>query len=147
MAKSRDTAVIRLWLLCCAVLFAGAEGYQWLSHQGWFVHPELGWPWVILAGMGLAIAAHYGQLKALWQPTGAEIDGEIAPSTASPSPIGPEAGTQPQPSPATVADTSPTQHDGRSPHPRPISRPTPSPPKRPQGKSISFDITPPHRRG
>ncbi|WP_008308984.1 hypothetical protein [Leptolyngbya sp. PCC 6406] len=63
---------MRLWLLCCGVIFAGAQGYDWLSHQGWFTHPDLGLPWLVLGGLGLAIASNYRQAKAQMQPISAD---------------------------------------------------------------------------
>lgn len=57
-----------LWLLCCLLLFVGARGYDWISHQSWFLAPELSLPWVILGGIGLAIASNRPALTASTKP-------------------------------------------------------------------------------
>jgi uncharacterized membrane protein len=49
---------MNLWLLCCVLLFITSQGYSWLSQQAWFVAPDLGLPWILLAGTGLAIASN-----------------------------------------------------------------------------------------
>ncbi|MGF1457434.1 MAG: hypothetical protein ACFBSG_00250 [Leptolyngbyaceae cyanobacterium] len=47
-----------LWFLCCVLLFIASRGYDWISHQGWFLTPELSLPWLVLGGLGLAIASN-----------------------------------------------------------------------------------------
>ncbi|NER84087.1 MAG: hypothetical protein F6K42_32015 [Leptolyngbya sp. SIO1D8] len=56
---------MRLWLLCCALLFITAQTYDWISHQSWFITPHLSLPWIILGGVGLAIASNHSTLKAI----------------------------------------------------------------------------------
>lgn len=56
---------MHLWLLCCVLLFATSQGYDWISHQAWFTVPELALPWVVLGGLGLAIASN----RDAWQGT------------------------------------------------------------------------------
>lgn len=51
-------ASMALWLLCCVLLFITSRGYVWLSHQSWFLAPELSLPWLLLGGIGLAIASN-----------------------------------------------------------------------------------------
>ncbi|MEM6713751.1 MAG: hypothetical protein AAF622_01620 [Cyanobacteria bacterium P01_C01_bin.147] len=51
-------AFMALWLLCCVLLFVTSCGYDWLSHQSWFFTPELSLPWLVLGGLGLAIASN-----------------------------------------------------------------------------------------
>lgn len=50
-------ASMRLWLLCCACLFIGFQIYDWISHQAWLT-ADLSLLWVILGGLGLAIASN-----------------------------------------------------------------------------------------
>ena len=54
-----------LWLLCCILLFITSRGYDWLSHQSWFAMPELSLPWLVLGGLGLAIASNYSAWQSL----------------------------------------------------------------------------------
>ncbi|MGD1904679.1 MAG: hypothetical protein ACFB0C_01650 [Leptolyngbyaceae cyanobacterium] len=57
--------MLRLWLLCCGVMFVVSQGYEWASHQAWFGMPHLSLPWLILGGIGLAIASNRTELKSL----------------------------------------------------------------------------------
>ncbi|MBE7384573.1 MAG: hypothetical protein F6J95_024555 [Leptolyngbya sp. SIO1E4] len=54
---------MRLWLLCCALLFIVAKGYDWITHQIWFQFPDLSLPWIVLGGIGLAIASNRVDFK------------------------------------------------------------------------------------
>lgn len=49
---------MRLWLSCCALLFALTQGYQWFLHHTAFSISTLPLPWAILGGIGLAIASN-----------------------------------------------------------------------------------------
>jgi len=92
-----------LWLLCCVLLFVTSRGYAWLSHQSWFLAPELSLPWLVLGGMGLAIASNRAALRAFANR---------------------DAATKPLPSPS--ASPSPAQTASA-----PATAPAPAPPSRP----------------
>ncbi|MDB9528113.1 hypothetical protein PN498_19125 [Oscillatoria sp. CS-180] len=59
---------MHFWFLCCFLLFIVSQGYGWLSHQSWFAIHELGLPWVMLGGVGLAIASNYSTLSPTAKP-------------------------------------------------------------------------------
>lgn len=66
-----------LWLLCCILLFITSRGYDWLSQQSWFGTPELSLPWLVLGGLGLAIASNYKAWQSLTTPkTAATVPGD-----------------------------------------------------------------------
>jgi hypothetical protein len=76
---------MRLWLLCCALLFAATQGYEWIQHQAWFVAPELFSPWVVLGGVGLAIASNrFARSSDSRQPR--QQGSQATPSLTPPSP-------------------------------------------------------------
>ncbi len=56
---------MRLWFLCCVVLFGIAQGYDWVSQQPWFGSPHLALHWIILGGLGLAIASNRSTVQSL----------------------------------------------------------------------------------
>ncbi|MBF2036479.1 MAG: hypothetical protein IGR92_13650 [Leptolyngbyaceae cyanobacterium T60_A2020_046] len=113
-----------LWLVCCGVLFIAVQGYQWLDSHGW-TQVDLAWPWVLLGGVGLAIASNRKprSLTSIAPPP-------ISPVDPSPTPP-PKPAKAPPPSPSAAA---------AQPNARPVA---PSP----RSPSISFEIPkPPHRR-
>jgi hypothetical protein len=77
-----------LWLLCCILLFITSRGYDWLSHQSWFATPELSLPWLVLGGLGLAIASNYSVWQSLTapEPPSSAIDDRYAPAAGVASP-------------------------------------------------------------
>jgi hypothetical protein len=50
---------MNLWFLCCVLVFIASQGYGWLNQQSWFVESDLALPWIMLGGLGLAIASNY----------------------------------------------------------------------------------------
>ena len=74
-----------LWLLCCVLLFMTSRGYDWLSHQSWFMAPELSLPWVMLGGLGLAIASNRDVWHWVNQQLPLEQSNQAAPPTLSPT--------------------------------------------------------------
>lgn len=48
---------MNLWVLCVVVLFVGVEGMQWLGQFPLPSPMDFSQPWMILAGVGLAIAS------------------------------------------------------------------------------------------
>jgi len=78
-----------LWLLCCILLFITSRGYDWLSHQSWFATPELSLPWLVLGGLGLAIASNYSVWQSLTtqEPPSFAIDDREPPPADSTAPI------------------------------------------------------------
>ncbi|MGD1941939.1 MAG: hypothetical protein ACFB0G_11560 [Leptolyngbyaceae cyanobacterium] len=108
---------MHLWLLCCVLLFLASQGYDWISHQAWFMAPELALPWVVLGGIGLAIASNRAAFAPLLSPSSRRAVPPAAPSTASP------------PSAATKLPTPP---------PTVVTHPTDRPPK---SQSVSFKIS------
>ncbi|HEY9889451.1 MAG TPA: hypothetical protein V6D02_13690 [Candidatus Obscuribacterales bacterium] len=76
---------MQLWLLCCFLLFIMLQGYDWLSHQAWFGAPALTLPWVVLGGIGLAIASN----RHNWQPwrTSAPQGNREGESAIAPAPL------------------------------------------------------------
>ncbi|MDA0674282.1 MAG: hypothetical protein O3C67_11330 [Cyanobacteria bacterium] len=114
-------------------MFIATQGYEWISHQTWFGAPQIALPWLILGGIGLAIASNRSELKAL---TTAIAPPQL-PLTSTPTPS-----VSPAPS-GSVAPTMPAPAAGlESPQPRPQPHPQPRPQPGPQGKSISFEINP-----
>lgn len=59
---------MRLWLLCCIFLFGATQLYDWGSHQAWLA-ADLSLPWVLLGGVGLAIASNRTTLKKTFRKT------------------------------------------------------------------------------
>lgn len=56
---------MRLWLVCCVLLFMTAQGYDWVSHHGWLHLQAVPLPWMILGGVGLAIASNRSTIQHL----------------------------------------------------------------------------------
>jgi hypothetical protein len=135
-----DTSLVAvLWSTLCR-----GGGISVLSHQAWFLHPDLGWPWVILGGLGLAIASHYPALKTLWQPS-PPADLSTSTSTemsASATPDQAQGASTPLTDRRPLTDQSNTAPSVVATRQNPQSSNTPPTP----GKSISFDISPPQRR-
>ncbi len=91
---------MRLWLLCCILLFAATQGYEWLVHQVNFVVPPVPWPLAVIGGMALAIASNRQQLDAI-APT--ELSSPTPLSATERPAITPVVPADPQP-PIGVAD-------------------------------------------
>jgi hypothetical protein len=102
-------------------MFIAAQGYDWVSHQAWFGQPQLSLPWLILGGIGLAIASNRSELKALTATAAQLPAAEVTPT---------------MPDDAMVADRS---LGTITPEPEPVTPPQPQP-QGPQDKSISFEI-------
>ncbi|MEL6762255.1 MAG: hypothetical protein AAFO87_01110 [Cyanobacteria bacterium J06607_6] len=100
---------MHLWLLCCVLLFLASQGYEWISHQAWFMAPELALPWVVLGGIGLAIASNRATFAPLLSPPRRPAASSVTPSTASRPAAGPPPPTAPK---AVVAQ--PTDHPPKS---------------------------------
>lgn len=90
-------AFMALWLLCCVLLFITSRGYVWLSHQSWFLAPELSLPWLVLGGLGLAIASN----RSAWAHASVKLPTTTRSQVASSPP------PSLQPSTADVAGVSP----------------------------------------
>jgi len=71
---------MRLWLVCCALLFIAAQGYDWVIGQIGDL-PELSMPWIILGGLGLAIASNLSTFK---------IPSSSPPKTVNKPPVDPQ---------------------------------------------------------
>lgn len=90
---------MQFWFVCCVLLFAVFHAYAWIAHRA-LALPQLGLPWAILGGVGLAIASNYNSLKA--------IDSKISPGLEKQSkqPLQPASSTESLPqvslSPETV---------------------------------------------
>ncbi len=86
---------MRLWLVCCVLMFAAAQGYEWVGRQLWFADPDLSLPWLLLGGAGLAIASNLGAVQQLWPAPSTRAGASSAPSPTQSSP----AFTNPAPGP------------------------------------------------
>lgn len=93
---------MRLWLLCCGVMFAVAQGYQWLIQQTWWTEVQLSLPWTVMGGLGLAIASNMRGFRRSFTASQSPTSPQVAPTA---SPTAPEAATQ---SPQTACQTSAT---------------------------------------
>lgn len=91
-------AFMALWLLCCVLLFITSRGYDWLSHQSWFLVPELSLPWLMLGGLGLALASNRDVLH--W------ANQRFQPSQATQATMPPAISTSAPSSPSVVAGAS-----------------------------------------
>ncbi len=112
---------MRLWLLCCALLFVAAQIYDWMSHQAWLT-AELSLPWVILGGVGLAIASNRSLLKPILHKPSPILH------TPSSSPV-----PSPQGSPVVEVNSQNLQSDP--------AIATPPPATHGSNTSISFEIS------
>ncbi len=106
---------MKLWLVCFLLLFFSAEGLQWLGQLHWPSSPELTQPWVILAGIGLAVASNASR----WPTWPAMTDGTSRQASQAPHPTPIQIQTV-----AAVTDQVPALRST-------------------QGKSISFEIRKP----
>jgi hypothetical protein len=76
---------MRLWFVCCVLLFVTAQGYDWISHQAWLVMPDLSLPWLLLGGIGLAIASNRTAFPSASSPQSQrDIPSTVVPPTAPP---------------------------------------------------------------
>ena len=105
-----------LWLLCCILLFITSRGVDWLSQQSWLATPELSLPWIVLGGLGLAIASNYS----VWQ----SLTGQETPPSALSDRYAPPASIPPP----TVTDA-------------PAAAPPLPPSSAKRSASISFEVT------
>lgn len=48
---------MNLWVVCVVVLLMGVEGIQWLGQFSWPSLVDFSQPWMVVAGVGLAIAS------------------------------------------------------------------------------------------
>ncbi len=120
-------AVMALWLLCCVLLFITSRGYDWLSHQNWFLVPELSLPWIVLGGLGLAIASNDEARR--WLKMAAQFDSPAThslPKAVSQGTFDPTAASVNSPPPPAEAIL--------------IRRSSPASPRATQETSISFKI-------
>lgn len=78
---------MNLWFLCCLLMFMVSQGYGWLNQQPWFVVPDLALPWILLGGVGLAIASNRqpGSVPSHLDQLGSQ-DSPDSPSTLQPIP-------------------------------------------------------------
>ena len=100
---------MHLWLLCCVLLFLASQGYEWISHQAWFMAPELALPWVVLGGIGLVIASNRAAFAPLLSPPSRRAGPPVTPATVN----RPAAGPPPPTAPKTVG-AHPTDHAAKS---------------------------------
>jgi hypothetical protein len=105
---------MRLWLVCCVLMFSAAQGYQWIGQQSWFTDPGLSLPWLILGGAGLAIASNLSMMRQFQLPLA-------------------------HPSPPTLS-ASPSEASDTLPSPSGIDPPPPGKAQVPKQSSISFEI-------
>ncbi|NEQ47282.1 MAG: hypothetical protein F6K00_28580 [Leptolyngbya sp. SIOISBB] len=91
-------AFMALWLLCCVLLFITSRGYDWLSHQSWFLVPELSLPWLVLGGLGLALASN----RDVWHWANQRFQS----GKATPPTISPAISTSAPSSPSVVSEAS-----------------------------------------
>ncbi|NMF84383.1 hypothetical protein [Nodosilinea sp. P-1105] len=88
---------MKLWFVCFCLLFFTVEGLQWLGQVHWFSGVDLGIPWAIAGGVGLAIASNRAYWKTLNLPT---------PPPTSPQPDVPTPGPPAAPSPPQTTQPS-----------------------------------------
>lgn len=87
---------MRLWLVCCVLLFLAAQGYDWMHHLPWLAEFALPLPLAIAAGTGLALISNYTAGSSLPSSNGA-----IAPKVAEPTvPVSPQETAQSPQAPA-----------------------------------------------
>lgn len=116
---------MKLWIVCCVILFGAFELYQWICRVSWFADVQLSLPVAVAGGIVLAIASNYDLSSGL--PFNASIEGAAQPDSQKAN----------QPIPLQTA-TLP-----KEPCKQPISFQLLTPPKR----SISFEIRKPSNRG
>ncbi|MEL6381174.1 MAG: hypothetical protein AAFQ89_01620 [Cyanobacteria bacterium J06626_18] len=90
------------------MLFIAAQIYDWISHQAW-ITADLSLPWVILGGVGLAIASNRSLLKPISPKTAAGLTSPLPKLQVS------EASVQNLPGkPAIATPSTPTQANNTS---------------------------------
>ncbi len=93
---------MKFWLVCFLILFAAAEGLQWLGQFAWLGSMDLSHPLVIGAGIGLAIASNYS-------PQGRLTKSLPLQSTAKPCDSANPSPAQTMPAPTTARPPSPSK--------------------------------------
>lgn len=126
---------MNLWLLCVAILFVGVEGWQWMSQLSWSAMVGVPQPWMVVAGVGLAIASMRStrRLDALPPQSPTPLPANQAPANQTSANQAPANQTPEFPLPPP---NQPTQVGASSPVPR-RRRSTPKPSA---SSSISFEI-------